>query len=115
MSLFRALVSAAAVIGGGVTFARRKLDVEIQKKVNARIEEARDAAIAELRAEVDRLVSEQFLTFADSGPEGGTPSQEGPGCAPPRPRPGTMRPMNRPCACYYACHQTATRAHDLFY
>ena len=64
MSIFRALTIAAGVVSGGVALARNRLDKEIEKKLDARIDQARDEAIADLDSAVDRFVQRQFLTFS---------------------------------------------------
>lgn len=63
MSIFRAITLAAGIVGGGVALARDRLDKEIEKKIDARIDQARDEAIADLDNAVQVFVRRQFLTF----------------------------------------------------
>lgn len=63
MSILRAVTLAAGIVGGGVALARNRLDKEIEKKIDARIIEARDDAIAELDSTIASLIRRQVLVF----------------------------------------------------
>ncbi len=63
MSVLRAITLAAGIVGGGLTLARNRLDKEIEKKVDARINEARDDAIVELESTVEAFVKRQVFIF----------------------------------------------------
>ena len=64
MVWLRAITLAAGAVVGGVSLARNRLDQEIERKIDARIEEAKDEAIKDLDGAVQRFVRRQFLTFA---------------------------------------------------
>ena len=63
MAWFRILATAATLVGGGAALARNQLDKEIQKKIDAKINEARDDAIADLHQAVDSFVADQLTGF----------------------------------------------------
>ena len=63
MSFLRAIGLAAGILGGGVALARNRIDREIERKIDARIAEARDEAVLALEDEVARVVSTALSRF----------------------------------------------------
>ena len=64
MSWIRAIGIAAGLVSGGVALARNRLDHEIDRKVEARIETARAEALKALEDEVDVVIRKAVYSFS---------------------------------------------------
>ncbi|ACT57977.1 hypothetical protein [Hirschia baltica] len=66
MSVFRVIGIAAAALSGGAALARNQLDKTIEKKIDAKIEEAQQIALGDLEAQIKTIVGEQLLGFVQN-------------------------------------------------